>query len=81
METQKQTTRSSRVLQTYMEATGLTVAEVAERSGLTRAFVYMVLNGQNEVGFRSALKFKAGLGIGLDKWVAESGNKNNVGRG
>ena len=74
METRKET-KSSRVLKNYMDATGLAVVEVAKRTGLTRQFIHMLLNGQHEVGFRSAMKLKEGLGISLDKWVNQQEEK------
>lgn len=52
-----------------MEATGASVIEISKRTGLTRAFIYMILNGQCNVGFKSALRFKEALGIDLEKWL------------
>ena len=65
-------------MRAYMDAAGVTVAEASKRTGLSRAFIYMILNGQNEVGLRSVMAFKAGLGISLDKWASDGGEKNNV---
>lgn len=61
--------RHADVLRQYMEATGASVIEISKRTGLTRAFIYMILNGQCNVGFKSALRFKEALGVDLDKWL------------
>lgn len=68
---QEQKSRSSAVLQAYMDSTGLSVAEVAQRTGLSRAHIYYLLKGQHSVGFRAALAFRRGCGIELDRWGVE----------
>ena len=68
MKTKNNSTQAAKTLQSYMNATGLSVLDISKRTGLSRAFIYMILSGQCSVGFSSALKFKDALGISLDKW-------------
>ena len=69
MKTQTNPTKAAKTLRSYMDATGLSVSDISNRTGLTRAFIYMILSGQCSVGFSSAMKFKTALGISLDKWI------------
>ena len=54
-------------LKSYMEMTGITVAELAKKTGLTRQFVYNVLDGTNQIGAVSARKLNKTLGVSYDK--------------
>jgi transcriptional regulator with XRE-family HTH domain len=67
-------TQSAKVLRGYLESTGIGLDEAAEKSGLSKAFLYMVLQGRHQVGIESAYKLKNGLGISLGKWETKEEN-------
>ena len=54
-------------LKSYMAMTGISVAELAKKTGLTRQFVYNVLDGTNQIGAVSARKLNKTLGVSYDK--------------
>jgi len=54
-------------LRSYMDMTGITVAELAKKTGLTRQFIYLVLDGTNQIGLNSARKLHKSLGVSYDK--------------
>jgi len=54
-------------LKSYMDMTGITVAELAKKTGLTRQFIYLVLDGTNQIGLNSARKLHKTLGVSYDK--------------
>ena len=54
-------------LKSYMDMTGISVAELAKKTGLTRQFIYYVLDGTNQIGLASARKLHKTLGVSYDK--------------
>lgn len=50
-----------------MSMTGISVAELAQKTGLTRQFIYNVLDGTNKIGATSAVKLHKTLGVSYDK--------------
>ena len=54
-------------LKSYVAMTGISVADLAKKTGLTRQFIYNVLDGTNKVGASSAIKLHKTLGVSYDK--------------
>ena len=68
MKTEKLTENKGQAfLKSYMNMTGITVAELAKKTGLTRQFIYNVLDGTNKIGATSAIKLNKTLGVSYDK--------------
>lgn len=56
-------------LKEYMEMTGMSVAQVSEKTGLTRQFIYYVLDGKHRIGIDSARKIHDALGVKYDRII------------
>ena len=68
MKTEKLTENKGQAfLKSYVAMTGISVADLAKKTGLTRQFIYNVLDGTNQIGLASARKLHKTLGVSYDK--------------
>ena len=56
-------------LRSCMSTTGMSIADLAKKTKLTKQFIYNILNGSSKIGASSARKLHKTLGVSYDKII------------